>query len=227
MEQYFEKLQKIATTAVADLGGMCIQHQEMQRSYLEDRQKGNLTEQGYQGLVQALDSTRNKRVKEVKDKIAALQDEYNSAVDKYTALSSAAIANADVEMLKSLPITIADFDLLVEKHSSNPTMLRLLDAYRIEHNMGSNWRYQSPEQRKDVFNSLCWAVEAIVTGASVARSVLTVGGDLFGADREQRIAYLVSSAYHKLQGSDPNKFPIPDTEENAETHNQMRYLTIF
>ena len=212
MEQYFERLQQIGISAVTDLRGMDSRHTEMQKSYLEDRRKGNLTEQGYQGLVQALDSTRNKRISEVKAKIAALQDEYNAAVDKHTALSSAAIDNADVELLKSIPITVVDFDSLVEKHSSNPTMLRLLDAYRNEHHVQSNWRYQTPEQRKEIFNNVCFTVETVAIGKTVVRSVLSASMDRFSQDREQRIAYLVSTAYHKLQDSNPDKFPIPTME---------------
>lgn len=227
MEQYFEKLQKIGISAVADLRGMDSRHMEMQKSYLEDRRKGNLTEQGYHGLVQALDSTRNKRVSEVKAKIAALQDEYNAAVDKHTALSSAAIDNADVELLKSIPITVADFDLLVEKHRSNPTMLRLLNAYRNEHNIKSNWRYQTPEQRKDIFNTVCWAVEAVAIGKAVISAVLPANDDRFSQDREQRITSMVSSAYHKLQDSDPDILPVLSTEENADIHRPMRHTTIF
>ena len=227
MESYFERLQQIGTTAVADLRGMDSCHTEMQKSYLEDRRRGNLTEQGYQGLVQALDTTRNKKVREVKNLITALQDEYNTAVDKHTALSSAAIDNADVEMLKSIPITVADFDLLVEKHRSNPTMLRLLDAHRNEHNIKSNWRYQTPEQRKDIFNSVCWAVEAVTIGKAVVSAVQPANGDRFGQGREQRIAYLVSTAYHKLQDSDPDRFPVPVTDDEPDAHRSMRNTTIF
>lgn len=227
MKSYFERLQQIGTTAVVDLRGMDSRHTEMQKSYLEDRRRGNLTEQGYQGLVQALDSTRNKRVSEVKAKIAALQDEYNAAVDTRTALSSAAIDNADVELLKSIPITAADFDLLVEKHRSNPTMLRLLDAHRNEHNIKSNWRYQTPEQRKDIFNAVCWAVEAIAIGKAVVSSVLPTSADCFNQNREQRIISLVSSAYHKLQDSDPNKLPAPTDPDNLDAHKSMRHTTIF
>ena len=212
MESYFERLQQIGTVAVADLRGMDSRHTEMQKSYLEDRRKGNLTEQGYHGLVQALDSTRNKRISEVKAKIAALQDEYNTAVDKHTALSSAAIDNADVEMLKSIPITAADFDLLVEKHRGNPTMLRLLDAYRNEHSIKSNWRFQTPEQRKEIFNNVCFTVETVAIGKTVVRSALSARADRFSQDREQRIACLVSTAYHKLQDSNPDKFPTPTIE---------------
>lgn len=227
MEQYFEKLQQIGISAVADLRGMDSRHMEMQKSYLEDRRKGDLTEQGYHGLVQALDSTRNKRVSGVKAKIAELQDEYNAAVDKHTALSSTAIDNADVELLKSIPITVADFDLLVEKHRSNPTMLRLLDAHRNQHNIKSNWRYQTPEQRKDIFNTVCWAVEAVAISKAVVSSVLPASGDQFTQNREQRIISLVSSAYHKLQDSDPNKLLLPSTEEDADMHRLMRHTTIF
>lgn len=227
MEQYFEKLQQIGISAVADLLGMDSRHTEMQKSYLEDRRKGHLTEQGYHGLVQALDSTRNKRVSEVKAKIAALQDEYNAAVDKHTALSSAAIDSADVEMLKSIPISAADFDLLVEKHRSNPTMLRLLDAHRNEQNIKSNWRYQTPEQRKDIFNTVCWAVEAVAIGKAVVSAVLPASGDSFSKNRAQRITSLVSSAYHKLQDSDPNKFPAPAAEEDSDMHRSIHRTTIF
>ena len=227
MESYFERLQQIASTAVENLHKLGMQHSEMERSYLEDRRTGNLTEKGYQGLVQALDSTRNERVNEVKNQIAALQDEYNVAVDRRTALSSSAIDNSDVELLKNIPITPADFELLTEKHRHNPTMLRLLDAHRKEHDIKSYWRYQTPEQRKGIFNNVCWSVEAVATSEQLFSSIPVWNLDSFIQKRKYRIAYLVSSAYHRLQDSNPDKFPTPTDPDSPDANKSMRHTTIF
>lgn len=216
MEKYFERLQQIGVSAITEFRKTDLQHAEMHRSYLEDRRKGSLTEQGYRGLTQALDETRNKKVRAVKDQIAVLQSEYDKAVDERMVLSSAAIDSADVELLKNVPFTPADFDALAEKHRRNPTMCRLLDNYRKEHDIKSNWRFQTPEQRKEIFNNVCWAVEAVAVGQATISATLSQSEDRFVKERVARVVRLVSNAYHKLQGSNPNVLPIPVKDSVSE-----------
>ena len=211
MKTYFERLQQLATTAVAELRVAGRRDLEMHRSYLEDRQRGNLTEQGYKSLVQALDMSRNKAVSDIKAKIAALESEFNAATDELTAPDSAAMHSADLELMKHLELSVYEFDRLAEKHKENPTMLRLLDSYRKEHSIDTAWRYQTAAQRKEIFSNLCFSVESIVAGQASVSAVNPNAEDLVdGRTREERIRIVVSKAYHKMQGSDPEAFPLPE-----------------
>ena len=210
MESYFERLQKIGTAAVVDLRKMDAQHSEMERSYLEDRRKGNLTEKGYQELSKTLDDIRSKKVKEINAQIASVQKEYNAAVDEATAPNATMLDTGDVEILKNFELTAAEFDRMADKHRGNPTMCRFLDSYRKDHNVKTDWRYQSCEMRKDIFNSACSSVESIVKQM-----------DKYNPDREGHIAMAISRAYHKLQGSKSDIMPVPEGDTPVARHSSF------
>ena len=218
MERYFLKLKSLATAEMRSLRKLGREQADEYRANWEDFRRGNLTERGYNNLNKALNDSCEKAVSGVRAQIATLQAEYNAAVDEACTLNSAAVDSVEMEMLKSLPITVADFERLVDKHKKNETMLRILDAYRKEKNIKTPWTWQTPEKRKEIFDTLCWTVEAIVTADAV--TVAAVKTDEFGfmQKREQRIASLVANAYRKLRNADPNKIPIPkvDTDDSDE-----------
>lgn len=214
--KYFEQLQSIAKAEMAELRKLNKTHAAMQVTYYEELKRGKLTPFGYESMTKGLDDAMDAATKRAKQKIATLQREYDSATDKATSINSAAIDSGDVEMLKLIPITPSDFDQLVEKHLNNPTMLRILDKYKKEHDIQTAWRYQTPEQRKEIFNNVCWAIEGIVTGSVVTAKVHTGCESTFMRSRELRIERLINGAYHKLQGSDPNALPVPPAESDDE-----------
>lgn len=204
MKSYFERVQQIGLSAITELRQMDAQHTEMHRSYLEDRQKGNLTEQGYRSLVKVLDDTRARKEAEITAKLDAVQQEYVAAVDDFCMPSASKMDSADVELLKNFDISASEFDRLAEKHCNNPTMGRFLESYRREHGTPTNWRYQTPEQRKEIFNNMLFGV------GSVIRNL-----DKYCSDREGQVNRLTANAYHKLQGSDPDKLPVPADAEGS------------
>lgn len=198
MKDYFERLQRLATNAITELRKMDAHHTEMHRAYLEDRMKGDLTEQGFRSLVKSLDDASAKKKSEISALLDGLQCEYEKAVDDYSAPSVTAMNRDDVALLKNLELSPTEFERMAEKYRDNPTMGRFLDNYRKEHNVGTNWRFQTPEQRKDIFNNVRFGVESIIRTP-----------DKYNENREGSVAKLVSNAYHKLQGSDPDAFQLP------------------
>ena len=206
MKTYFERVQKTGLDAIADLRRMDAQHTEMHRSYLEDRQRGNLTEQGFRSLVKALDDARAKKEQEIKALLNGIQREYEAAVDDYTAPSAAAMDSADIELLKGLELSVSEFDRLAEKHRDNPTMARFLDSYLKEHNVPTNWRYQGSDERKEIFARMLFGVESVIRAS-----------DKYTENREGRIANAVCKAYHKLQGSDPEVLALAQDEGGPES----------
>ena len=206
MKTYFERVQKTGLNAIAELRRMDAQHTEMHRSYLEDLQRGNLTEHGFRSLVKTLDDARTKKEQEIKALLNGIQREYEAAVDDYTAPSAAAMDNADLELLKGLELSVSEFDRLAEKHRNNPTMARFLDSYRKEHNIPTSWRYQGEDKRKDIFSRMLFGVESVIKAS-----------DKYTENREGRIANVVSKAYHKLQGSDPEALVLAQDESGSES----------
>lgn len=201
MKDYFDRLQKIGQDAIVDLRKLDAEHIKKQRSYLEARQKGDMTEQGYQKAVRELDAEYQKKTAELKAQVAGVQREFEAAMDEHMTPCGTAIDAADMEILKHFKLTPAEFDRLAEKHRSNPTMGRLLEDYRVEHDVKTDWRYQDGEKRKAIFRSACGSIESIMGQL-----------DKFCPDREGSVARCISSAYHRLPDSDPAAFQVAPAE---------------
>lgn len=204
MKTYFERLSKIGKDAVIELRKLDLQHAEMHKSYLEDKQKGNLTEQGYRGLVSTLDTERDNFVAKYKEKIGELATEFATATDEYTTPSAGRMKMEDVELLKNFELSTKEFEGLASKYADNPTMGRLLEKYRVEHSIDTNWRYQTGEQRKAIFRSAANSIECIINQS-----------DKYSPDREGAIDLCTSNSYHKLQGSNPNDMIAPEGVDNS------------
>ena len=216
MKSYFERVQQIGLSAITELRRMDAQHTEMHRSYLEDRQKGNLTEQGYQSLVKVLDDTRARKEAEIIAKLDAVQNEYFAAVDNFCMPSASKMDSGDVELLKNFDISVSEFDRLAEKHCDNPTMGRFLESYRREHGTPTNWRYQTPEQRKDIFTSMRFGVDSVIRNQ-----------DKYNSDREGSVTRLVAGAYNKLQGSKIDDFSTPEGGSDGPSADNHRGMIVF
>lgn len=204
MKSYFERVQQVGISAIAELRRIDAQHTEMHRAYLEDRQKGNLTEQGYLSLVKVLDDTRTHKESEFTAQLDKIQQEYQAAVDDYCMPSASKMDSADIELLRNFEISASEFDKLAKKHRDNPTMGRFLESYRKEHGVPTNWRYQTPEERKEIFNSMRFGIDSVI------RTL-----DKYHSDREGAVSRLTANAYHKLQGSDPDALPTPTGGSDA------------
>ena len=106
---------------------------------------------------------------------------------------------ADMEILKNFDLSPKEFENLAHKHENNPTMGRMLEKYRTDHNVETDWRYQTADQRKGIFNAACDSVYFVLKQ-----------DDKYSPEREQRIEHNTAKAYHSLQGSIAEVMPIPN-----------------
>ncbi|MBR6651253.1 MAG: hypothetical protein IKL36_07590 [Clostridia bacterium] len=199
MKQYFERLSKLGVEAVRGLRQLDAQHVEMQRSYTEDLQKGTITRMGYERYLKDLDKARESYIGKCDAQLEALKAEFSEATDRYTSPSGGNMNMADMEILKNFDLSPKEFENLAHKHENNPTMGRMLEKYRTDHNVETDWRYQTADQRKGIFNAACDSVYFVLKQ-----------DDKYSPEREQRIEHNTAKAYHSLQGSIAEVMPIPN-----------------
>lgn len=199
MKTYFERLSKIGVDAVKGLRQLDAQHMEMQRSYHEDLQKGIITPTGYERYTNELDKAREKFIAGVNAQIEGLKAEFAEASERHTTPTSGNLNMADMEILKNFELSPKEFEGLARKYDNNATMGRMLEKYREDHNVATNWRFQTAERRNEIFNGACSSVQSIM-------------GQLDGycPAREANIERGIAMAYHKLQGSIAEVMPVPD-----------------
>lgn len=198
MKTYFERLSKIGVEAVQGLRQLDAQQAVMAQSYHEDYTKGTITRQGYERYLKELDTAREKYIAGVDAQIEGLKAEFAEATERHVTPTSGNMNMADMEILKNFELSPKEFEGLARKYANNATMGRMLEKYRTEHNVDTDWRYQTPEQRNQIFNGACSGV------ASVVRQ-----SDKYCPAREDHIAHNTAKAYHALQGSVAEVMPIP------------------
>ena len=198
MKTYFERLSKIGVEAVQGLRRLDAQHAEMAQRYHGDYTKGTITRQGYERYLRDLDTARDKYIAGIDAQIEGLKAEFAEATEHHTTPTSGNMNMADMEILKNFELSPKEFESLARKYDNNATMGRMLEKYRTDHNVDTDWRYQTPEQRNQIFNGACSGV------ASVVRQ-----SDKYCPAREDHIAHNTAKAYHNLQGSVAEVMPIP------------------
>lgn len=207
MKQCFTELQNLGLSAITELREMDNRHSEMAVSYYEEKRKGNITDTGYTFAMDALSKERSRAVAKYIDQIDELQKKYDSKVDEYCMPSAGRYHPDDVEILKNFELSTTEFAKMTDQYDDNPTMGRLLEDYRIKHNVDTDWRFKCSKERKEAFNNLCFGVQSIIRQ-----------NDKFSPNRELSVMRSVSNAYHNLPGSDPdflpNNFGTPDTPDN-------------
>lgn len=199
MKTYFERLSKIGVEAVQGLRRLDAQHMEMQRSYHEDLQKGIITPTGYERYTRELDKAREKFIAGYDAQIAGLKAEFAEASERHTTPTSGNLNMADMEILKNFELSPKEFESLARKYDNNATMGRMLEKYRVDHNVKTDWRFQTAERRNEIFNGACSSVQSIMGQL-----------DKYCPAREANIKRSTAAAYHKLQGSIAEVMPIPD-----------------
>lgn len=204
---YFQELDRVGRAAVVELRQLDAKHQGMHKDYLEQRMKDELSEFAYQRLIKELDDSRQRTVDKHKTVISEIKEKYFKAEEDNMLPSGGRMNPEDIEVLKNFKLSTAEFNALAEKYNSNPTMGRLLEDYRVNQGIETDWRFQGIDKRKDIFASACSCVESIIGQL-----------DKHCPDREGNITRRVFGSYHKLQGSDPDALPVPP-EESPEGYN--------
>lgn len=199
MKTYFEKLSKIGVEGVRGLRQLDAQQAVMAQSYHEDYTKGTITRQGYERYLKELDTAREKYIAGVDAQIEGLKAEFAEATERHVTPTSGNMNMADMEILKNFELSPKEFESLARKYANNATMGRMLEKYRAEHNVDTDWRYQTPEQRNQIFKGACDSVYFTMKQS-----------DKYCPAREANIERSTAAAYHKLQGSIAEVMPIPD-----------------
>lgn len=199
MKTYFERLSKIGKEAVVGLRQLDAQHANMAQSYHEDYKKGNITATGYERYLSDLDKAREQYIAGVTAQLEGLKSEFAEAVDRHTTPTSGNLNMADMEILKNFELSPKEFESLARKYDNNATMGRMLEKYRVDHNVDTAWRYQTAERRNEIFKGACSSVQSIIGQL-----------DKYCPAREAHIERNTAMAYHKLQGSIAEIMPIPD-----------------
>lgn len=195
---YFRSLDELGREAVAALRQFDARNAEMYKSNFERYQRGEITEYGYRMEDKALDDARQRLLSKYKGDIAALRDKYTEATEAYMMPSAGRMHPEDMEVLKNFKLSAAEFDRMAKKYADNPTMGRLLEDYRKEHGVETNWRFQNLDKRLKNFDTACNQVEMIMGQL-----------DKYSPGRDTKITRAAYSCYHELQGSDPDDLIAP------------------
>lgn len=202
---YFRSLDELGREAVAALRQFDARNAEMYKSNFERYQRGEITEYGYRMEDKALDDARQRLLSKYKGDIAALRDKYTEATEAYMMPSAGRMHPEDMEVLKNFKLSAAEFDRMAKKYADNPTMGRLLEDYRKEHGVETNWRFQNLDARLKNFDTACDHVAAIVGQL-----------DKYSPGRDSKVTRAAYSYYHELQGSDPDDLIAPAEDVNSD-----------
>ena len=185
-----------------------------------DLRAGLITQKGLANHRQAMDNKRKKILEDHQEAVTKLREEYEKAVDKHCTPSTGRLHPEDAEILRLFELSPAEFEAMAEKYLDNATMGRLLEQYRVQHEgqpygpkstermlgTGSDrerwhtdWRYQTADERKKIFEVACGTVDSIIGQK-----------DRFVQNRELNLSRRISDAYHSLQGADTNALPAPE-----------------
>lgn len=211
MKQYYTRLTDIANATAAKLRSYDTSHAAALDGLKEALDSQKITLPEYKDEVAALDRRRAEIKAQLGSEIEKLEADFSKYIDEFMAPSSGRMHLDDVEVLKNFTLSSTEFESMAEKYADNPTMQRLLDGYRTEHNVNTNWRLQSAEERKEQFSRVCFGV-------------FHSCDPKYTSDCEKQISALVSDGYHRLQGSDPNEFKIEGASEPPQQ--EVKY-TLF
>lgn len=202
---YFRSLDVLGREAVAALPQFNARNAEMYKSNFERYQRGEITEYGYRMEDKALDDARQRILNKYKGDIAALRDKYTEATEAYMMPSAGHMHPEDMEVLKNFKLSAAEFDRMAKKYADNPTMGRLLEDYRKEHRIETNWHFQNLDTRLKNFDKACNHVAAIVGQL-----------DKYYPGRDSKVTRAAYSYYHELKGSDPDDLIALAEEVNCD-----------
>ena len=231
MKNYFCKMEELGQETVEALRTHDAGCASMLKELDADLQAGNITHRGYDNHQASMNAKRKEIVDGFRAAASQLQREFEEHVDKICTPSIGWLNAHDAEILRLFELSPQEFEAMAARYSDNPTMSRLLDQYRVQHEgkpygpcepgrlldsgesrprWHTDWKYQTADERKAIFKSVCNSVESII-GQS----------DKYVKNRNTKISARISSGYHSIQGADPNVLPapmIPQEEKPARNY---------
>lgn len=220
MKSYFKELEDLGHKTIAALRTHDAGSASMLEDIAADVRAGFLTRKGFDNHKRAMEDKRKEILDNHYAEVNRLRAEYEASVDQYCMPSTGWLNHHDAEILSSFELSPKEFETMAEKYRDNPTMGRLLEQYRVQHEgipygpkktgglLGTgdgreewhtDWRFQTPEERKEIFARVCGCVDSIIGQK-----------DRFVKDRDRDLSARISGAYHSLQGHDPNALPAPE-----------------
>ena len=220
MKSYFKELEDLGHKTIAALRTHDAGSASMLEDLAADVRAGFLTQKGFDNHKRAMENKRKEILDNHRAEVNRLRAEYEASVDQYCMPSTGWLNPQDAEILRSFELSPKEFEAMAEKYRDNPTMGRLLEQYRVQHEgilygpkktgglLGTDdgreewhtdWRFQTPEERKEIFARVCGCVDSIIGQM-----------DRFVKDRDRNLTARISDAYHSLQGHDPNALPAPE-----------------
>ena len=220
MKKYFAELEALGHKTIQALRTHDAGAASMMADLEADVRAGFLTQKGLANNRQAMADKRQTILDAHQEAVTKLREEFERSVDKHCTPSTGRLHPEDAEILRLFDLSPAEFEAMTEKYADNPTMGRLLEQYRVQHEgqpygpkstermlgTGSDrerwhtdWRFQTPEERKEIFARVCGCVDSIIGQK-----------DRFVKDRDRDLTARISGAYHSLQGHDPNALPAPE-----------------
>lgn len=219
MKKYFAELEALGHKTIADLRTHDAGAESMLADLEADLRAGLITQKGLANHRQAMADKRKQILDAHQEAVTKLREEYERSVDKHCTPSTGRLHPEDAEILRLFDLSPAEFDAMTEKYADNPTMGRLLEQYREQHegkpygpkipgqmmgtgtraNWHTDWRYQTADERKKIFQVACGTVDSIIGQM-----------DKYSPNRELNLSRRISDAYHCLQGADPDAMPAPE-----------------
>lgn len=201
MKHYFEKVKELGHKGIAELRTFDADAAKFETADREELNQRLITEDGFRERARKRAADRKAIYDRYASELEKAKAEFNAKVDEYMMPSAGYFHPDDAEILKHFTLTPGEFERMAQKYTGNPTMLRLLDDYRREKSIDTDWRFQGADAKKEVFASAC----------SSALSAMGMK-DRFEPDREGRCTRSVYSSYHRLQEADPDALPVPESE---------------
>ena len=220
MKKYFAELEALGHKTIADLRTHDAGAASMLADLEADLRAGLITQKGLANHRQAMADKRKQILDAHQEAVTKLREEYERSVDKHCTPSTGRLHPEDAEILRLFDLSPAEFEAMTEKYADNPTMGRLLEQYRVQHEgqpygpkkagqmLGTgdgrekwhtDWRYQTADERKKIFQVACGTVDSIIGQM-----------DKYSPNRELNLSRRISDAYHSLQGADPDAMPAPE-----------------
>ncbi len=203
---YFYDFGELAKDALDKLQRRTELDAEMDSWNLERVQNGKLAVQEYERQRRENAQNRAELQQELLDALDRRLAEYEAELERDFMPSAAKIDKLDAETLQKFELTIAQFETMAAKHQGNPSMDTLLDNYRKEHSVRTDWRPQSAEARRQI------AKNAVISIQSTMRN------PLLNIDaKKARIGWAAAHGYHQLSCSDPEQLLQAKRPEHSDS----------
>lgn len=135
LEKYIEVTKKAINTAYVEIEAALMARDEAKEKLKNqaDRYSEDGYREQYQAIVSKFDTDSQAAVSKCRAAVQEQKDAYMKVVSAYYTPDGSRIDLNDMNLIKSgLPMTVEEVCGMIEKHSDNPTMLRIIEKFAVE-----------------------------------------------------------------------------------------------